>query len=95
MHSKRAELRSCDLDDTGLLTREALTSNVSLEVLDVRCNDFTHNGAQFFELLPQMKGLKAVYGLVVEMNDVLLKLLEWRSLTVSEKYQVTKDLRGR
>jgi hypothetical protein len=56
----------CRLDDTGLeKLAEALTSNVSLEVLDVRNNEFTDNGAsQFFDLLPQMKGLKSVYGLV-------------------------------
>jgi hypothetical protein len=43
-----------------------LTSHDALEVLDVKYNGFTHNGAsQFFELLPQMKGLKKVYGLVI------------------------------
>jgi hypothetical protein len=41
-----------------------LTTNDVLEVLDVAGNVFTDNGAtQFFDLLPQMKGLKAVYGL--------------------------------
>jgi Ran GTPase-activating protein (RanGAP) involved in mRNA processing and transport len=36
----------CRLDDTGLeKLAEALTSNVSLEVLDVRNNEFTDNGA--------------------------------------------------
>jgi hypothetical protein len=64
---------SYDLDDTGLLKlREALTSNDALEVLDhVKYNGFTHNGAsQFFELLPQMKGLKKVYGLVIMGHGV-------------------------
>jgi hypothetical protein len=38
----------------------------------VRHNDFTHNGAcQFFELLPQMMGLKEVYGLMFMGNDAL------------------------
>jgi hypothetical protein len=40
---------------------------------------------QFFELLPQMKGLKAVYGLVVEMNDVPTEAVGMALLTVSEK----------
>jgi Ran GTPase-activating protein (RanGAP) involved in mRNA processing and transport len=59
-----------DVGDTELLKLgEALTTNVLLEVLDVRANNITHNGAsQFFELLPQMKGLKAVYGLVFGKN---------------------------
>jgi hypothetical protein len=36
----------------------------------VRKNAFTHNGvSQFFELLPQMKGLKSVFGLVTVRND--------------------------
>jgi hypothetical protein len=69
---KELNLFRCNLDDTGLLKLgEALTSNVSLEGLDVRVNDITHNGAcQFFELLPQMKGLKAVYGLMINGDDV-------------------------
>jgi Ran GTPase-activating protein (RanGAP) involved in mRNA processing and transport len=69
---KKLSLRHCHLNDTGLVQLgEALTSNVSLEVLDVSGNDYTNNGAsQFFELLPQMNGLKAVYGLVVERNGV-------------------------
>jgi Ran GTPase-activating protein (RanGAP) involved in mRNA processing and transport len=71
---KYLSLSSCDLDDTGLLKLgEALTTNVSLEVLDVRgeLNDITHNGAgQFFELLPQMKGLRRVYGLVVRKRNL-------------------------
>jgi hypothetical protein len=69
---KKLGLVNCNLDDTGLLKLgEALTSNVSLEGLDVRVNDITHNGAcQFFELLPQMKGLKAVYGLILTEDDV-------------------------
>jgi hypothetical protein len=64
---KKLSLRDCDLDDTGLLQLgEALTSNISLEDLDVRENDITHNGAcQFFELLPPMKGLREVYGLMI------------------------------
>jgi hypothetical protein len=70
---KKLSLRDCDLDDTGLLQLgEALTSNVSLELLDVSENDFTHNGAcQFFALLAQMKGLEAEYGLALEMSGVL------------------------
>jgi Ran GTPase-activating protein (RanGAP) involved in mRNA processing and transport len=69
---KELSLVRCSLDDTGLLKLgEALTSNVSLEILGVRRNNFTHNGAcQFFELLPQMKGLKTVYGLVIGRNGV-------------------------
>jgi hypothetical protein len=69
---KKLSLVYCDLDDTGLLKLgEALTSNVSLEDLGVGGNDITHNGAcQFFELLPQMKGLKAVDGLVVKRYNV-------------------------
>jgi Ran GTPase-activating protein (RanGAP) involved in mRNA processing and transport len=69
---KKLGLVECGLDDTGLLKLgEALTSNVSLEALDVRDNGFTHNGAsQFFELLPQMNGLKVVYGLVAMRNDI-------------------------
>jgi hypothetical protein len=49
-----------------------LTTNVSLEVLDVReNNDFTHNGAsEFFDLLPEMKGLKALYGVLFVRNGV-------------------------
>jgi Ran GTPase-activating protein (RanGAP) involved in mRNA processing and transport len=63
---KELTLKECDLDDAGLLKLgEALTTNNSLEILDVRNNDFTQDGAsQFLELLPQMKGLKAVYGLL-------------------------------
>jgi Ran GTPase-activating protein (RanGAP) involved in mRNA processing and transport len=62
----------CHLDDTGLLKLgEALITNVSLEVLDVRGNDFTDDAAcQFFELLPQMKGLREVYGLMINGDDV-------------------------
>jgi hypothetical protein len=42
-----------------------LTTNDALEVLDVRGNDITHTGvSQFCDLLPQMTGLKAVYGLI-------------------------------
>jgi Ran GTPase-activating protein (RanGAP) involved in mRNA processing and transport len=69
---KRLSLRGCDLDDTGLLKLgEALTTNVSLEMLDVRGNNgFTLNGAcQFFGLLPQMKGLKKVFGLMIIGDD--------------------------
>jgi Ran GTPase-activating protein (RanGAP) involved in mRNA processing and transport len=63
---KELSLVHCQLGDAGLLKLgEALTTNDALEVLDVRVNHFTHNGAsQFFGLLPQMKCLKAVYGLV-------------------------------
>jgi Ran GTPase-activating protein (RanGAP) involved in mRNA processing and transport len=63
---KELRLRRCQLDDAGLLKLgEALITNEALEVLDVRGNNFTHIGAsQFFDLLPQMKGLKSVYGLV-------------------------------
>jgi hypothetical protein len=62
---KVLRLRQCQLDDTGLLKLgEVLTTNDALEVLDVSYNNFTNNGAsQFFDLLPQMKGLKAIYGL--------------------------------
>jgi hypothetical protein len=69
---KKLSLVACELDDAGLLLLgEALTTNVSLEVIDVRSNDFTHNGAsQFFDLLLQMKCLKSVYGLVIERNGV-------------------------
>jgi Ran GTPase-activating protein (RanGAP) involved in mRNA processing and transport len=68
---KELSLVVCDLDDTGLLKLgEALTTNDTLEVLDVRQNGFTHNGAsQFFNLLPHMKGLKAVYGLATLSSD--------------------------
>jgi hypothetical protein len=46
-----------------------LTTNVSLEVLGVRDNNFTPDGvSQFFELLPQMKGLKSVYGLIDDVT---------------------------
>jgi hypothetical protein len=48
------ELSLGDLDDTDCSNSGGLDSNVSLEVLDVRENIFTHNGAcQFFELLPR------------------------------------------
>jgi hypothetical protein len=69
---KELNLRACDLDDSQLIKLgEALTSNVSLEVLDVGDNDCSRNGAsQFFELLPQMKGLKAVYGLMILEDGV-------------------------
>jgi Ran GTPase-activating protein (RanGAP) involved in mRNA processing and transport len=69
---KKLSLEECGLDDTGLLKLgEALTSNVSLEVLDVSDNGFSHNGvSQFFELLPQMNGLKVVYGLVFMSDGV-------------------------
>jgi Ran GTPase-activating protein (RanGAP) involved in mRNA processing and transport len=69
---KELSVALCRLDDTGLLKLgEALTTNDTLEVLDVRGNEFTHNGAsQFFDLLPQMKGLKAVYGLVAKRSGV-------------------------
>jgi hypothetical protein len=62
----------CGLDDTGLLKLgEALTSNDALEVLDVRGNIFTHSGvSHFFSLLPQMKALKTVYGLLVKRGYV-------------------------
>jgi Ran GTPase-activating protein (RanGAP) involved in mRNA processing and transport len=70
---KKLSLIRCQLDDTGLLKLgEALTTNEALEILDVRANVFTHNGAsEFFYLLPQMKGLKAVYGLVTSQITVL------------------------
>jgi Ran GTPase-activating protein (RanGAP) involved in mRNA processing and transport len=63
---KVLRLRRCQLDDAALLKLgEALITNDALEVLDVRGNNFTHIGAsQFFDLLPQMKSLKSVYGLV-------------------------------
>jgi hypothetical protein len=69
---KELSLFGCRLYDTGLLKLgEALTSNDALEDLDVRLNNFTHNGvSQFFELLPQMKGLQAVYGMVAVRNAV-------------------------
>jgi Ran GTPase-activating protein (RanGAP) involved in mRNA processing and transport len=69
---KELSLVCCDLNDTGLLKLgEALTINVSLEVVDVSLNNLTQNGAcQFFDLLPQMKGLREVYGLVVKRDDV-------------------------
>jgi hypothetical protein len=56
----------------GLLNLgEALTRNVSLEILDVRYNRFTLDGAsQFFKMPPKMKGLKEVYGLVAARNGV-------------------------
>jgi hypothetical protein len=61
------------LADTGLLLLgEALTTNVSLEILDMDHNDFTHDGvSQFFGLLPQMNSLKVVYGLVTTRNDIV------------------------
>jgi hypothetical protein len=61
---KELSLRNCEIDDAGLLKLgDALTTNVILDVLDVRGNDFTNSGiSQFFDLLPEMKGLKAVYG---------------------------------
>jgi hypothetical protein len=63
---KELSLMACQLDDTGLLKLgEALTTNDALEVLNVIDNDITLTGAsQFYDLLPQMKGLKAVYGLM-------------------------------
>jgi Ran GTPase-activating protein (RanGAP) involved in mRNA processing and transport len=69
---KELNLSGCQLDDTGLLKLgEALTTNDALEVLDVRGSAFTHNGvSQFFDLLPQMKGLEVVYGLLVERDGV-------------------------
>jgi Ran GTPase-activating protein (RanGAP) involved in mRNA processing and transport len=69
---KELILMYCQLDDTGLLILgEALTTNNTLEVLDVSRNAFTDNGAsQFFDMLPQMKGLKAVYGLVNMIDDM-------------------------
>jgi Ran GTPase-activating protein (RanGAP) involved in mRNA processing and transport len=69
---KELTLMACELDDPGLLLLgEALTTNDTLEVLDVRSNNFTHSGAsQFFDLLSQMKGLKSVYGLVNKRNGV-------------------------
>jgi hypothetical protein len=69
---KELSLKQCGLDDMGLLNLgEALTTNVSLEVLDVRSNGFTLDGVSyFFELLPKMKGLKEVYGLVAARNGV-------------------------
>jgi Ran GTPase-activating protein (RanGAP) involved in mRNA processing and transport len=69
---KELSLDQCSLTDTGLLLLgEALTTNVSLEILDVDRNDFTHDGvSQFFGLLPQMSGLKVVYGLVATRNDI-------------------------
>jgi hypothetical protein len=71
---KKLNLSSCELDDTGLLKLgEALTTNDALEVLDVRghTNTFSADGAsQFVGLLSQMKGLKAVYGLVDKRDGV-------------------------
>jgi hypothetical protein len=69
---KELSLFCCQLDDTGLLKLgEALTTNDALEFLDVRGSAFTHSGvSQFFGMLPQMKGLKAVYGLVFKRNGV-------------------------
>jgi hypothetical protein len=66
---KKLGLTRCDLDDTELLKLgEALTTNVLLEILDVKFNHVTHDGAcQFFELLPQMKGLKAVFGITADV----------------------------
>jgi Ran GTPase-activating protein (RanGAP) involved in mRNA processing and transport len=70
---KALRLRQCQLDDTGLLKLgEVLTTNDALEVLDVSGNACTRNGAcQFFELLPQMKGLKVVYGLVAKNTEAV------------------------
>jgi Ran GTPase-activating protein (RanGAP) involved in mRNA processing and transport len=89
---KELSLTSCGLNDTDLLKLgEALTSNGALEVLDVSNNDFTHYGvSHFFELLPQMKGLKAVHGLVDLRNG-------WLGIgcRYPRKYKVTKDIRGR
>jgi Ran GTPase-activating protein (RanGAP) involved in mRNA processing and transport len=97
---KKLSLAHCQLDDTGLLKLgEALTTNYVLEVLDVRSNHFTHNGAsQFFDLLPQMKGLKAVYGLVrvAKRNDashakpVGLALIDGDGLRENTKLQTRK-----
>jgi Ran GTPase-activating protein (RanGAP) involved in mRNA processing and transport len=69
---KELSLKACGLDDTDLLKLgEALTSNISLEVLDVRENDYSRDGAsQFFKLLPHMKGLKKVYGLLIMGDEV-------------------------
>jgi Ran GTPase-activating protein (RanGAP) involved in mRNA processing and transport len=69
---KELSLVACELDDTGLfLLGEALTTKDALEILNVRRNNFTHNGAsQFFDSLPQMKGLKVVYGLVDDDEGV-------------------------
>jgi Ran GTPase-activating protein (RanGAP) involved in mRNA processing and transport len=69
---KELSLVHCQLGDAGLLKLgEALTTNDALEILNVRSNNFTQNGAsQFFDLLPQMKGLKAVYGLVTGLVAV-------------------------
>jgi hypothetical protein len=69
---KELSLRACDLNDADLLKLgEALTSNISLEILDVRETDCSRDGAsQFFKLLSHMKGLKTVYGLVI-MGDEL------------------------
>jgi Ran GTPase-activating protein (RanGAP) involved in mRNA processing and transport len=71
---KELSLDQCSLADTGLLLLgEALTTNVSLEILDVDRNDFTHDGvSQFFGLLPHMSGLQKVYGLVATRNDIAL-----------------------
>jgi Ran GTPase-activating protein (RanGAP) involved in mRNA processing and transport len=68
---KELSLMECQLDNTGLLKLgEALTTNDALEVLNVRDNDITHTGAsQFCDMLPQMKGLKAVYGLITDLSD--------------------------
>jgi Ran GTPase-activating protein (RanGAP) involved in mRNA processing and transport len=84
---------NCVLDDTGLLKLgEALISNFSLDVLHLGGNNFTHSGAsQFFELLPQMKGLISVYGLIKRgTTSPLPKRLEWHWLMVSEKIQTYK-----
>jgi Ran GTPase-activating protein (RanGAP) involved in mRNA processing and transport len=69
---KELSLVGCQLDDSGLLKLgEALITSNTLEVLDVRDNDFAPNGtSQFFNLLPQMKSLKSVYGLVAKTNGV-------------------------
>jgi hypothetical protein len=69
---KELSLILCALDDTGLLLLgEALTTNDALEVLDLTANRFSPDGAsQFFDLLPQMKGLKSVYGLAGGISSV-------------------------
>jgi hypothetical protein len=70
---KELVLLNCELDDEGLLKLgEALTTNTSLELLDMGLNDFTDKGAcQFFELLPKMKGVKKVYGVIREKIEGL------------------------
>jgi Ran GTPase-activating protein (RanGAP) involved in mRNA processing and transport len=84
-------LKACGLDDTDLLKLgRALTFNVSLEVLDVRESDCSRDGAnQFFELLPQMKGLKTVYGLVI-MGDEIAPPKALRKVLVDSLRQNTR-----